>query len=93
MIKTTRISNLDIIKILAAIAIVFHHYQQCFSVQFDSGALNKSLPLLGYLVELFFIISGFFAARTVVGTSKTKKSFFKYYRKKFLRLKMNLQRI
>ena len=40
MIKTTRISNLDIIKILAAIAIVFHHYQQCFSVQFDSGALN-----------------------------------------------------
>ena len=44
------------------------------------------MPLLGYLVELFFIISGFFAARTVVGTSKTKKSFFKYYRKKFLRL-------
>ena len=86
MIRTDRISNLDVIKILAAIAIVFHHYQQCFSVQFEVGLLNRMLPLFGYFVELFFIISGFFAAKSFVATEKYHESFFKYYRKKLLRL-------
>ena len=82
----TRITNLDIIKTLAAIAIVFHHYQQCFSVKFEFVVLNKALPLFGYLVELFFIISGFFDAKSFVGTGKKNESFFKYYRKRVLRL-------
>ena len=58
-----RLRNLDIIKICAAFAICFHHYQQCFGVQFNSSILNNVLPLLGFFVELFFMISGFFAAK------------------------------
>lgn len=77
-----RLRNLDIIKICAAFAICFHHYQQCFEVQFNSSILNNVLPLLGFFVELFFMISGFFAARTY----KSKQDFKCQYLKKFLRL-------
>lgn len=45
--------------------IVLHHYQQVFDVKFD-GMLNffgGGIPF-GYLVELFFMISGFLAVKT-----------------------------
>ncbi len=63
--KNERLVNVDLIKITAAIAIVFHHYQQCFNVNYGNSILNKGLPYLGYFVELFFMISGFFAAKTL----------------------------
>ena len=44
------------------------------------------LPLFAYFVELFFTISGFFAAKSFAATEKYHESFFKYYRKKLLRL-------
>lgn len=56
-----RYGSLDFLKILATVALVFHHYQQVLEVKFDNfinfydGALY-----LGVLVELFFILSGFF---------------------------------
>ena len=77
-----RLRNLDIIKICAAFAICFHHYQQCFEVQFNSSILNNVLPLLGFFVELFFMISGFFAARTY----KSKQDFKCQYLKKIFEI-------
>ena len=56
-----RYGSLDFLKILATVALMFHHYQQILNVKFDNfinfcdGALY-----LGVLVELFFILSGFF---------------------------------
>ncbi len=56
-----RYGSLDFLKILATVSLIFHHYQQTFGVKFDNfinfcdGALY-----LGVLVELFFILSGFF---------------------------------
>lgn len=71
-----RLRNLDIIKICVAFAICFHHYQQCFEVQFNSSILNNVLPLLGFFVELFFMISVFFAAKTYKSKQDLKMSVF-----------------
>lgn len=55
----THLYNLDLIKITAAIFIVLHHYQQISGmrlkgINFYGGSFN-----FGYLVELFFMISGY----------------------------------
>lgn len=61
--KSTRNYTLDMLKVFATIFIVFHHYQQdgqgitgqnfhCF-VDFYGGIFS-----FGYMVELFFVISG-----------------------------------
>lgn len=56
-----RVYSLDVIKIVATTIIIFHHYQQ------GSGAVFKYINFwggkfhCGYFVELFFILSGFFA--------------------------------
>lgn len=55
-----RIYSLDALKCLATTLIVFHHYQQTFHdipgrrIAFYGGSF-----FFGYLVELFFLISGF----------------------------------
>ena len=51
--------NLAIIKIVAATIIVFHHFQQVFSVQFGGIEFYGGSFNFGYLVELFFLVSGF----------------------------------
>lgn len=53
------LGGLDILKIFATIGIVFHHYQQDFNVQFEGYNFNNGAFYFGYLVELFFVISGF----------------------------------
>ena len=59
------IGNLDAIKIIAAIGIVFHHYQQLTSVKLGGGIeFYGGKFVFGYLVELFFVISGFLTAFT-----------------------------
>ena len=55
----SKVHGFNVLKIISATLIVFHHYQQVFDVvyshvNFYSGHFN-----FGYLVELFFIISGF----------------------------------
>ena len=52
--------GLDILKIAATVLIVFHHYQQVYSVYFDRGInFFGGTFYFGYVVELFFVISGF----------------------------------
>ena len=53
---------LDILKFFSAILIVFHHYQQDLSVRFPYINFFSGNIYFGYLVELFFIISGFLIA-------------------------------
>ena len=53
--------SLDFIKILATIFILFHHYQQYISGVFSNGInYYGGTYNFGYMVELFFILSGFF---------------------------------
>ena len=59
MKKTKNILGLDILKVLSASLIVFHHYQQVFKVQFEGINFYEGAFNFGYLVELFFMISGF----------------------------------
>ncbi len=58
-IHIKRVSGLDFIKIIATMLIVFHHYQQVMDIQFASVNFDRGDFYFGYLVELFFIISGF----------------------------------
>ena len=52
------IQGFDILKIVSATLIVFHHYQQVFKVRFNGINFYDGAFNFGYLVELFFIISG-----------------------------------
>lgn len=51
--------GLDFKKIVATILIVFHHYQQDLNVEFSGINFFGGKFYFGYLVELFFLISGF----------------------------------
>lgn len=75
----------DIVKFLAIAVIVLHHYQQ------DTGAFFQHGPnwydgefYWGYLVELFFIISGYFTL-TSVNRIKSGQTIGAFYLKKYLR--------
>lgn len=52
--------TLDFIKICATIIIIFHHYQQVTGAFFENK-INfwNGKFYFGYVVELFFILSGF----------------------------------
>lgn len=73
-----RYDNLDLLKALAAVLIVFHHYQQVFHVTFDGINFYGGSFYWGNLVELFFMISGFVMA---VSDRKGKNVFQKFLRK------------
>ena len=77
-----RLYNFDLLKIIAAILIVFHHYQQLADVSFKWINFYGGLFSFGYLVELFFIISGFLAAMT----SSHKDGIFKPVCKRIKRI-------
>ena len=58
----SRIYSLDVLKIVGTVLIVFHHYQQYLEVCYASG-VNYFFGqfFFGNIVELFFLLSGFFA--------------------------------
>lgn len=60
-IKNRHLASFDLLKIISIILIVFHHYQQSFECTFGGINFYKGSFYFGYLVELFFMISGFFA--------------------------------
>ena len=57
-----RYYNLDLIKVIASVLIVFHHYQQLSGTKFNGVNFFGGKFYWGYLVELFFVISGFVMA-------------------------------
>ena len=72
-----RLYNLDIIKIVAATFIVFHHYQQVSGTSFNGLNFYGGRIFWGYLVELFFMISGFLSAMTIKYNDKISKLILK----------------
>lgn len=77
--KEERLTNLDIVKLFAAVIIVFHHFQLSLHFympifNFYGGAVN-----FGYIVELFFMIAGFLAVRNYrKDTRGVKMLLYKY---------------
>lgn len=59
-----RFYNLDILKLVSAILIVFHHYQQLTNIRFNFINFYGGIIPFGFIVELFFMISGFLMAMT-----------------------------
>ena len=57
--EKVRNNSLDFLKIVATILIVFHHYQQVLNIKFTKINFFGGKFYFGYLVELFFLISGF----------------------------------
>ena len=76
---------LDIIKTIATIFIIFHHFQQAVDVRFSVINFWDGSFYFGRLVELFFVISGFLITPYV---SKIEKglSFRVFFVRRYLRL-------
>ena len=79
--------SLDFLKIIATIFIVFHHYQQCTRARFTYG-INfwDGNFYWGYMVELFFIISGVLMFKYIDKIKNNKISFKEFTVKRFARL-------
>ncbi|MBQ6719025.1 MAG: acyltransferase [Oscillospiraceae bacterium] len=80
--------GLDFLKIVATIFIVFHHYQQCMDIVYPTG-VNFNGPFWfywGWLVELFFMISGYVTYRYVPVVADGKISLKDWYVKRAARL-------
>lgn len=79
-----RDTALDLLKIAGSILIVFHHYCQMTGTRFTKGInfLDGIFPF-GYIVELFFLISGFlmykYAGRITTGETGFRKFFISRY--------------
>lgn len=75
--------SLDFIKILATVFIVFHYYQQVIGVYFDKGInFYNGKFYFGYMVELFFVLSGYFMYSYIEKIQKGV-TFRKFFLKRF----------
>ena len=85
IIKMKKIQGLNLLKILACVVIFCHHYQQYFNVYFE-GKVNffNGNFYFGYVVELFFMISGILAYNSYIEKGSLP-SFTTYIKGKFLR--------
>lgn len=83
--EQNRYYSLDFLKIIATIGILFHHYQQLSGLKFDTG-INYYFGWFDFstMVELFYIISGFLALRSI--DKEADPHFGKWLLKKWLRL-------
>lgn len=81
MEKRENLTGLDVLKIAASTLIIYHHYQQVFHVSFRPVNFYRGAFNFGYLVELFFIISGFLT----LYSDKAEKPFVNAFRKKIFR--------
>jgi len=81
-----RIYSLDFIKIVATFFILFHHYQQIMGVHFSNGInYYGGIFYFGYMVELFFLISGFLAAVCCEGICAGTIKFKSFIIRKYIR--------
>lgn len=81
-----RDATLDFIKVLATSLIVCHHFQQTMGVRFTYINFFGGRFYFGYLVELFFIISGICAARWIQDILVNNKPFTEFMLKRASRL-------
>ena len=87
MEKTNRNYSLDFLKILAAIGIVFHHFQVTTHSRFDNFInFHGGWFDWGYLVELFFVLSGYFMYRYISVIQTGDITLLEWWKKRALRL-------
>lgn len=87
MEKTNRNYSLDFLKILAAIGIVFHHFQATTHAKFDNFInFHGGWFEWGFLVELFFILSGYFMYRYIPTIQEGGVTLLDWWKKRALRL-------
>lgn len=75
--RKAAIPGFDYLKIICSILIVFHHYQQRFECHFKYINFFDGAFYFGYLVELFFMISGFLT----VYTMRKEKVYYAFFHK------------
>lgn len=87
MEKAKRNYSLDFLKILATIGIVFHHFQQVTNAKYD-GFINfwGEWFYWGYLVEFFFLLSGYFMFRYIPQITESTLTLSSWWKKRALRL-------
>ena len=55
--------TLDLLKFALSLLIFVHHFQLISEIRFSVINFNDGRFYFGYLVELFFVISGFFVSK------------------------------
>jgi len=87
MQKKKRNYSLDFLKILATTGIVFHHFQQVTNVKYDHF-INfwGEWFYWGYLVEFFFLLSGYFMCRYIPSITENAITLADWWKKRALRL-------
>ena len=79
--------SLDFLKIIATILIIFHHYQQVTGVYFVNGInFYNGKFYFGYMVEFFFVLSGFFMHSYIDKIKKDEITFLQFYLRRLGRL-------
>lgn len=78
--------SLDLLRIVATFLVVFHHYQQLTGASFlHFNFYNEEKQVFTVLIELFFVLSGYLLASSVVKIGNTI-SFKDFFLKKAIRL-------
>ncbi len=67
------LGNFDILRVCMSTFIVFHHYQQLFCVSYEHFNFYGGRVNFGFVVEFFFLLSGFFTEFSYKDDSKFKK--------------------
>lgn len=88
--ERNRIYSLDLLKFIVSIIIIFYHIQQETGLGTPVINLASGKIYAWYVVELFFIISGFFSMLSFASPDKTeetlKKGFCNYFKHKCIRI-------
>lgn len=84
MSSNKRIYSLDLLKFIAAVLIIFHHFQQSFDIRYSRFNFFGGDIYFGYLVELFFILSGFFV--TLRANKRGPETFTAFMVKRVMRI-------
>lgn len=77
--------SLDFLKIVGTVLIMLHHFQGAFGVQYGPVNFASGNFYFGNVVELFFMISGYFASK-YIERIKCGLSFRDYYLNRIIRL-------
>ncbi len=75
---------LDFIKIIATLVVVLHHYERAFSLHFERLNFADGRFYVGWIAELFFMISGYLAFNSIEKIQKGL-TFDKYFSSRYLR--------
>lgn len=78
--------SLDVLKVVATLIIVFHHYQQVTGARFTGLNFFGGSFGFGYVVEFFFVLSGLFMCRYIPKIEKEGMTFPQFMKRRYFRL-------